>query len=109
MTSFRTSAKVHHETAQGGKFLYACRRDFVSDPKIGSTSTGRPRFLYACRRDFVSDEDAVRRDPTNPMQLLYACRRDFVSDSIHIYRIKWLTDGFYTPVGVTSFRTQEKA
>ncbi len=37
-------------------FLYACRRDFVSDGGGRTLLTILPfLFLYACQRDFVSD------------------------------------------------------
>ena len=61
-------------------------------------------FLYALWRDLVSDAGAgmLRQQPTG--EFLYALWRDLVSDG-NVEDVRAAFEGFYTPCGVTLFRT----
>jgi hypothetical protein len=63
---------------------------------------GREEFLYALRRDFVSDPHVIQT-PHGDL-FLYASRRDHVLDEqFNLYFVPAVC--FYTPRGVTTFWT----
>ena len=107
VTSFRTH--IARAARRGNWFLYAYRRDFVSDPDAGKVRQAVVTwFPYAYRRDFVSDSQAMALGRQGRYRFHTPIGVTSFRTHAHALGVsvaKQSLHGFHTPIGVTSFRT----